>query len=114
MGCGCGADAGSPGRDAARTRAGRASGRHDLGVRAQGRNVSAARRRPPRGGRRTSLQGSTPFALLVSASLWLPAAAAAELPKTGKELVATLRGAIESRDYERIEALVNWDGAGTI
>jgi hypothetical protein len=53
--------------------------------------------------------------LLAAALLWLPAPpAAAELPQTGEELLATLRGAIESRDYERIEALVNWEGAGTI
>ena len=54
------------------------------------------------------------FVLLACAAIWLPAAAAAELPKTGEELIATLRGAIESRDYERIESLVNWEGAGTI
>jgi hypothetical protein len=77
--------------------------------------VKAASRRSPGGGRRTSLRGSARTALLASALLWLlPAAAAAELPKTGEELIATLRGAIESRDYERIEALVNWEGAGTI
>jgi hypothetical protein len=77
--------------------------------------VSAARRRPPRGGRRVSGRGAAcRSALLAAALLWLLPAAAAELPKTGEELVATLRGAIESRDYERIEALVNWDGAGTI
>jgi hypothetical protein len=70
--------------------------------------VRAASRRSP-GGRRGGL------GLLAGALLWLlPAAAAAELPRTGEELVATLRGAIESRDYERIEALVNWEGAGTI
>ena len=70
--------------------------------------MRTASRRPPAGGRRRS-------ALLAGALLWLlPGAAAAELPKTGEELLATLRGAIESRDYESIEALVNWEGAGTI
>jgi len=53
-------------------------------------------------------------ALLAAALLLLARPAAAELPQTGEELVATLRSAIESRDYERIEALVNWEGAGTI
>lgn len=46
--------------------------------------------------------------------LLMSTAAAAELPKTGDELVATLRSAIETRDYESIEALINWEGAGTI
>ena len=53
-------------------------------------------------------------ALLAAAFFLLAQPAAAELPRTGEELVATLRSAIESRDYERIEALVNWEGAGTI
>ena len=44
----------------------------------------------------------------------LAAPAAAEPPRTGEELLANLRSAIESRDYERIEALVNCEGAGTI
>jgi hypothetical protein len=67
-------------------------------------------------GRYAGLQGLARRSALLAAALLglLPAAAAAELPKTGAELVATLRGAIESRDYERIEALVNWEGAGTI
>ena len=71
--------------------------------------MRTASRRPHAGGRRRSAL------LLAGALLWLlPGAAAAELPKTGEELLATLRGAIESRDYESIEALVNWEGAGTI
>ena len=67
-------------------------------------------------GRRASLCGAARRSALLAAALLslLPAAAAAELPKTGEELLATLRGAIETRDYERIEALVNWEGAGTI
>jgi hypothetical protein len=78
--------------------------------------VRAASRRSPGGGRRARLRAcARRSALLASALLWLPpAAAATELPTTGEELLATLRGAIESRDYERIEALVNWEGAGTI
>jgi hypothetical protein len=78
--------------------------------------VRAAARRPHGGGRRGSHRGlARRSALLAAALLWLlPAAAAAELPQTGDELLAALRGAIESRDYERIEALVNWEGAGTI
>jgi hypothetical protein len=75
----------------------------------------AALRGPRRGGRASRRTVAHRSALLAGALLWLlPAVAAAELPKTGEELVATLRGAIESRDYERIEALVNWEGAGTI
>lgn len=78
--------------------------------------MRAASRRPHGGGRRGSHRGPAHrAALLAAALLWLlPAAAAAELPQTGDELLAALRGAIESRDYERIESLINWEGAGTI
>ncbi|MGI9450442.1 MAG: hypothetical protein ACR2QH_07390 [Geminicoccaceae bacterium] len=40
--------------------------------------------------------------------------AAQDLPRTDDELVSTIRDAIEARDYERIEELVNWEGAGKI
>jgi hypothetical protein len=77
--------------------------------------VTALSGRAHRAGRRRTDAGHVLGAALLAAALLLPARpVAAELPQSGEALVATLRSAIESRDYERIEALVNWDGAGTI
>ena len=41
-------------------------------------------------------------------------AATQDLPRTDEELVDTIRTAIDARDYEPFEQLVNWDGAGKI
>lgn len=40
--------------------------------------------------------------------------AAQDLPRTDEELVEVIRTAIDARDYEPFEQLVNWEGAGKI
>ncbi len=40
--------------------------------------------------------------------------ASPDLPRTGDDLVGTIRNAIEKKDYDRFEELVYWEGAGKI
>ncbi|MGI9510158.1 MAG: hypothetical protein ACR2QJ_12520 [Geminicoccaceae bacterium] len=51
-------------------------------------------------------------ALLVASGIAF--AAAQDLPRTDEELVDVIRTAIDARDYEPFEQLVNWEGAGKI
>ncbi|MGH1477268.1 MAG: hypothetical protein ACRBM6_00825 [Geminicoccales bacterium] len=41
-------------------------------------------------------------------------ATAEDLPRTNEDLVDTIRSAIDQRDFEPFQRLVNWDGAGKI
>jgi len=41
-------------------------------------------------------------------------ATAEDLPRTNEDLVDTIRSAIDQRDFEPFQQLVNWDGAGKI
>lgn len=40
--------------------------------------------------------------------------AAQDLPRTDDDLIETIRSAIDTRDFEPFEQLVNWEGAGKI
>ncbi len=46
--------------------------------------------------------------------LVLPSASAAELPKTPEALMADIRTAIETKDYDILKELVFWEGTGKI
>ena len=41
-------------------------------------------------------------------------ATAQDLPRTDEDLIDTIRSAIDERDFEPFQKLVNWDGAGKI
>ncbi len=60
----------------------------------------------------SGLLGLGVAALFVASSIAF--AAAQDLPRTDEELVDVIRSAIDARDYEPFEQLVNWEGAGKI